>query len=387
MRRSRIVLAVALGAALLAPAAHAGGALFWIDTNFGAPTLNHADANGLNLASVALTASTLPEGLAIDGTGKLYLAEAAYSGARILRSAPTLASFVPLVSGGTANRGIAVDNVTHMLYWTSSDLVTGPRVYRSNTDGSAVTVIEALPAAANPRGICVDHTGGKVYWADFDRDGIYRANLDGTFLELWQSLPSLSHPYGVAFDPVGQRVIWTEYSGKIRSATTAGGAPVALVSGLLNPTYLALDPAGGQMYWAEAGAGAQHLYRAAMSGGARTLLAAPLATYGGLAYESDDRVDAPVAGLPTEFALSPVAPNPARGAVGAWFALPHEARVRVSVYDVQGRERAVLEDGVLPAGRHHAAWDPALHADAAGLYLVRLAADGRTWVRRVVVVR
>jgi DNA-binding beta-propeller fold protein YncE len=364
MRRSALTLALvaALGAATLAVSAQAAGALFWIDTRFTAPTINRADANGIPLMSVALTGASLPEGLAIDAGGKLYFAEAAFSGARVMRTAPTFGSLMPLVSGGTSLRGIAVDDVAHTLYWTSSNLVTGPRVYRSNLDGTGVIVLESLPAPANPRGICVDHAGGKVYWADFERDGI-------------------------AYDPVGLRVIWTEYSGKIRSCATAGGSPLTILASLQNPTYIALDPAGGQMYWSEAGVGAQHLYKASMAGGLRTTLSVPVTTFGGLAFQANDNVDVPGLGLPTEFGLSPIAPNPAHGAVDAWFALPHEARVRVSVFDLQGRELAVLENGMLPAGRHLAHWDPALGSNAAGLYFVRLASEGRTWVRRVVVAR
>jgi DNA-binding beta-propeller fold protein YncE len=260
-------------------------------------------------------------------------------------------------------------------------------VHRSALDGTGVIVLESLPAGANPRGICVDHAGGKLYWADFERDGIYRANLDGTLMELWQALPVLARPYGIAYDPVGLRVIWTEYSGKIRSCATAGGAPLTIYASLQNPTYIALDPTGGQMYWSEAGVGAQHLYKASMAGGPRTTLSAPVATFGGLAFQADDNVDVPDPGLPREFALSPIAPNPARDVVDASFALPHEARVRVSVFDLQGRELAVLQNGWLPAGRHLAHWDPAQGSNAEGLYFVRLAAAGRTWVRRVVVTR
>jgi hypothetical protein len=81
-------------------------------------------------------------------------------------------------------------------------------------------------------------------------------------------------------------------------------------------------------------------------------------------------------------------PNPSRGAVQVEFALPRDARVRVSVIDLQGREVALLADGVLPAGRHSRSWsDDAPHRAAAGIYFVRLAADGRTWVQRIVRIR
>jgi len=99
-------------------------------------------------------------------------------------------------------------------------------------------------------------------------------------------------------------------------------------------------------------------------------------------------VSTPDAPLPTAFELAPPAPNPGRGDIAIGFALPREARVRLTVLDLQGREVSVLADGVLPAGQHVRSWnDDTQHLAAAGIYFVRLAADGRTWVRRMVRVR
>jgi len=371
----------------LAAVAHAQ-VLYWIDTNYAAPTLNQSDAVGNLQASVPLVAASQPEGLAVDATGKLYFAEGAWSGARVLRAAPTLAGITPLVTGGSAFRGIAVDNVDHYLYWTSSNLITGSQIQRSAMDGSGVTTVLTLAAAANPRGIAVDHVGGKLYWADFDQDAIYRANLNGTSVEAWQVLPSGSHPWGVAFDGVGGFLYWTEYAGKIRRASVSSGLQATLLGGVVNATYICLDPVFGQMYWAEATAGAQHICRAPMAGGVKTVLPPAITTFGGLAFQTNASVSTPDTPLPTAFELAPPAPNPGRGDIAIAFALPREARVRLTVLDLQGREVRVLADGVLPAGRHVRSWnDDAQHRAAAGIYFVRLAADGRTWVRRMVRVR
>jgi len=101
--------------AVLAPAADAQ-VLYWLDTNYSAPTINRANADGVALASVALPAGSLPEGLAVDATGKVYWGEAAWSNAKLNRAAPTLASITPLVSGGSVLRGVAVDNVAQLIY-------------------------------------------------------------------------------------------------------------------------------------------------------------------------------------------------------------------------------------------------------------------------------
>jgi len=382
-------LALALAATWLAALpvlAHAAGALYWLDTRYAAPTLNRADAAGTQIAGVALDVASQPEGLAVDANGRLYWAEANLSGARIMLAAPNLASITPLVTLGSALRGIAIDDVAHFIYWTSSNLLQ-PKVTRAAMDGSGVTVLNAMVSASNPRGIAVDHAGGKYYFADFDQDVIYQANLDGSALTQWLALPAQSHPYGVAFDAGTQRLYWTEYTGKLRYIPVAGGVMTTVASGLTNPTYLVLDPASALVYWAEAGAGVQHVYRAPMNGGARTLLPTPVTTYGGLAFQPNYGLPVPLADGPAEFALAPLAPNPARGPLEAAFTLPREAHARLSVLDLQGREIAVLEDAVLAAGRHTAAWNTAARPAAPGMYFVRFAADGRTWTRRVVIAR
>ena len=90
---------------------------------------------------------------------------------------------------------------------------------------------------------------------------------------------------------------------------------------------------------------------------------------------------------PAGLALELAGPNPVgRGAaVALAYAVPEAGPVRVSVYDVLGREVARLADGVVAAGRHQAA----LNAGAlpSGTYVVRLVAGDEVRVRRVTVAR
>ena len=383
-RRRLPFLPIAVSLAL-ATAAKAQS-LYWLDTRFSAPTLNKSDALGNNILSVSLTAQTLPEGLACDAGGNVYWTEAVVTSGRVQRASPALTGIATLVTGNSAMRGIATDVAGGKLYWTTSNLFIGSTVRRSAMNGSGFTNLILLGNAANPRGIAVDHDGGKLYWADFDADALYRSNLDGSGQELWLQLPVNAHPYGVAIDgSAAQQVYWTEYAGKIRRRPLAGGSMTTLFSGLANPTYLALDLVGGQMFWSEGGAGAQHIYRGALTGGARTLLALPLTTYGGLAFAPNASVSAPPEALPAEFALAPLAPNPSSGPVRAEFTLPRESHVRVSVIDLQGREVAVLVDGTYPAGRHAVTWETNAGRPApAGVYFVRMAVGARAWMRRLV---
>ncbi len=75
------------------------------------------------------------------------------------------------------------------------------------------------------------------------------------------------------------------------------------------------------------------------------------------------------ASAPAAFTLGPAYPNPARDEVAVPFALPEAADVRLAVYDVLGRQVAVLTDERREAGRHAARFETG-HL-ASGVYLVQ----------------
>jgi hypothetical protein len=388
---SPAVLALLLVAAIALPAAPAQAqSLYWLDTQYPMPTLSRSTLDGLGVFSIALAPGTLPEGLATAASGRVYWTEAAWSNAKIHRVADDLNGDVALVSGASVLRGLAVDDTAQMLYWTSSNLAAGSTIQRSTLTGAGATTLIALPAAANPRGIAVNHAAGRIYWADFDQDAIYSANLDGTMAGVWLGLATGSAPYGVTVDPATQGVYWTEYgSGMLRRADAAGTNVTSILMGLANPTYVAFEAAAGRLYWTEGGAGAQRIRRANVNGSGLVTLPPPLATYGGIAIGSGAVVAVEAAELPTEFAIDRVWPTPSRGPLRLAFSLPRDADVRLVVMDVQGREVAVLADGLVPAGRHERLWSGRTRGGSApaGIYFARLTAEARSWVRRVVLTR
>lgn len=81
-----------------------------------------------------------------------------------------------------------------------------------------------------------------------------------------------------------------------------------------------------------------------------------------------------------------IAPNPTARDLRMSFSVPFESIVRLTVYDVSGREVAVLVDGKLAPGAHTATWHPRA-AVGPGVYFVRYAAAGLRDIQRVVVVR
>jgi DNA-binding beta-propeller fold protein YncE len=92
-----------------------------------------------------------------------------------------------------------------------------------------------------------------LYWANNGDGTIQRANLDGT-----GAVPLVSNqisPVSIALDLAGGLIYWTNdvsgpIPGDIRRANLDGSGETILVSGLNRPQGIALDPAGGLMYWA-----------------------------------------------------------------------------------------------------------------------------------------
>jgi hypothetical protein len=380
--------ALLLGWALTSGAAmvHAQ-ALYWLDTNYPTPTLNVSDPNGLGVQSLALSAGTLPEGLAAEITGELYFTESAWTNAHVNRGAINLSQVMPIVSGGSALRGIAVDPAAQLIYWTASNLVTGAALYRSSTTGASPTLLATLPPGANPRGIAIDHSGGKLYWTDFDLNAIYRANLDGTGMTAWLPLLAGEAPYGIAFEAASHSIYWTEYgAGLICRAPTGGPPTTTLVIGLTNPTYLALDPVAGRMFWVDGNGSAQRLNRANLNGSSAAILPPVLTTYGGLAYLTNTTSAAPGPTLPAEFALK-LWPTPSGGEVHVAFELPRPSVIRLRVFDLQGREVATLADESMPPGRYERTWSGKSRGRLApaGVYVIRMEVEGRSLNRRIVI--
>ena len=149
--------------------------------------------------------------------------------------------------------------------------------------------------------------------------------------------------------------------------TTLDFAPSSAnrIAALADTGYV--DPAGST-YWYKLTAVDIH----GNESGASTLLPA-----GALAV--------PGGALPRALALARPSPNPASGPVALRYALPHETRVALAIYDAAGRRVRELVSGTEPAGAHALTWDrrdDAGHVLGAGLYFVRLEAEGRVFSQR-----
>jgi hypothetical protein len=89
--------------------------------------------------------------------------------------------------------------------------------------------------------------------------------------------------------------------------------------------------------------------------------------------------------LPAEFALQQNYPNPFNPATTITFALPKDSRVKLTVFDLLGREVAVLVDRVKPAGVHTAEFNAAILPS--GVYYYRVEAGEFTVTKKMLLVK
>ncbi|MGA9115955.1 MAG: T9SS type A sorting domain-containing protein [Bacteroidota bacterium] len=90
-------------------------------------------------------------------------------------------------------------------------------------------------------------------------------------------------------------------------------------------------------------------------------------------------------GPPPAFALLANYPNPFNPRTQIGFTIPRTERVRLAVYDILGREAALLLDEDLQAGLHTLAWDAA--GLAGGTYLLRLESPQGARVRAMILLK
>ncbi len=113
-----------------------------------------------------------------------------------------------------------------------------------------------------------------IYWIEFPAT-IRRAPLagGGAVDTLYSSPPGTWNvASGLAINPAGGRIYWTNYGDDgdlIRHAPLAGGGPVVTLydsgHGVSHPFGLAIDPAAGQIYWSNGGD--QKIQSAPLAGG------------------------------------------------------------------------------------------------------------------------
>ncbi len=247
---------------------------------------------------------------------------------------------------------------------------------------------------------------GSLSWADADQDGdldffVTGADWDTKYARLYMNTGGLSNsppgvPTTVGCDvvPGGMRLRWnaaadgqTQSAGlyyALRVGRTAGGHEILsgtygtpLMGNAGQGRSIVLDVPAGDYYWS---------VRAVDAGLAASAWSPEVAcAVSGVAPDGPPAPD-----LPGGFALAIEDANPFRPPVTVSYRLPAGGPVELGIYDVAGRLVRRLVDDAQGAGPHVVAWDGRDSGGSAvgpGIYLIRLASDGRGETRKAALVR
>ena len=222
--------------------------MYWTRRN--PAKIQRANLNGSNVEDLVTTGLLGPAGIALDiAGGNMYWTDWI---TEEIRCANLDGSNVQtLVNTTVSPWGIALDVAGGKMYWTMGSIGgSDGEIQSANLDGTNVQTV--VPGLQYPRYITLDVAGSKIYWtiAAAGASAIQRANLDGTNVEVIVPSVHFGLPGGVALDASRDKLYWTDWSrDEIRCANLDGSNVRTLVDTTIAPWDIAVDAAGGSMYW------------------------------------------------------------------------------------------------------------------------------------------
>ena len=215
--------------------------LYWTDIR----GIHRVDLDGGNMETPVPVPLVSPIGIAVDEKeGKIYWADSRTRKIQRANLDGTNIEDIITVESGYPYY-VAVDPSAGKLYWTDTQIIQ-----RSNLDGTEVEDVATRQDRVRwPRGIAVDLSGKKIYWADSDTRKIQRSNLDGTEIEDLVT-EGLQNPLKVAVDSIAKKIYWTDIDTIFR-ADLDGKNVEETVVGLEFPSAIVVDSAAEKLYWTE----------------------------------------------------------------------------------------------------------------------------------------
>ena len=228
------------------------------------------------MSSTVSTATTTKA--ALRTTGRLFILN--LSAGQVLSANPDGSDLKIIVSEGRRlPDGIVVDAEAGHIYWTDmgNPSANDGSIERADIDGRNLKHIIPPGGTHTPKQLQLDKKNGKLYWCDREGMRVMRCSLDGTSLEtLVDTSHGESRPgkdatkwcVGIALDIAGGKLYWTQKGpdnagkGRIFRANVeipTGRTPTnrqdieVLFDELPEPIDLDLDLANRMMYWTDRG--------------------------------------------------------------------------------------------------------------------------------------
>ncbi len=186
-----------------------------------------------------------PYGVAVDGAGNVYVADN-YNSAikKIPYSGGVYGTPMTLGSGFNLPDGVAVDGAGNVYVADTLDNAVKEIPYSGGSYGTPVPLGSGFN---QPRGVAVDGAGN-VYVGDLETNAVeeipYNGGSYGTPVPLGSGF---NHPYGVAVDGAGNVYVAETGNNTVEEIPYSGGSygtPVPLGSGFNQPVGVAVDGAG-----------------------------------------------------------------------------------------------------------------------------------------------
>lgn len=214
------------------------GRLYWMTAAGGMWRVDVDGENAIELRTGITGASVV----AVDPVARaVFYAR----GSAIVRADENGDDPVDVVANGGFPSGLAVDATNRKLYWSDFN---GSRVRRSELDGSSPA--EVLSGVNSPSALSVDATNGKVYLLTYNNTRIVRFDLDGTNAQtIAMNLGGLG--VGLAVDVSGGKLYFSTRGSSLYVARLDGSDVTELLTAQTSVHGLAIDPAGGRIYWAD----------------------------------------------------------------------------------------------------------------------------------------
>jgi sugar lactone lactonase YvrE len=211
------------------------------------------------------------------GRERLFVLEAS-GGGRLFSVRPDGSDKTVLVTGCRIPDGIAVDVGAGHVYWTNMGVPAenDGSVERVDLDGDHRTTIVAEGVTHTPKQLHLEAADRKLYWGDREGMRVMRCGLDGSDVETLVQTGEGDEDrrdetrwcVGVAVDPAGGHLYWSQKgpsdagAGRILRAgisLPAGQTPdrrddvEVLFGGLPEPIDLELDLKARMLYWTDRG--------------------------------------------------------------------------------------------------------------------------------------
>jgi hypothetical protein len=240
------------------------------------------------VGAYTLNVTQPPAGITVNTTGPLVVPErGSTSFGVVLDAQPTADVNVPLSVSNPGQATLSVSSVTFTpTNWNVPQTVVATGSDDGSVDGDvtftivlgAATSTDAEYGGLDPNDLpatSTDHAyGGFAYWVDRTSDLIQRAPLNGgpveTLLDLKTIYGGVSQQYSpraLAIDSAGGKMYWTDQTAdRIQRANLDGSNVETIVSGLVDLLGIELDTNARKMYWVDAAS--QKIQRANLDGSA-----------------------------------------------------------------------------------------------------------------------